>query len=242
LDNRAFRTSWPIAAAVVLNVFALASETSAAPQAKPRWATGPEVQRRLVQPVDIHWAGNPLRPAVQHLAEAVQVAILIDRRVDPGQKLDLEVKGESFQSILQAIVRQCGLGMSRLGPIVYLGPPSVAEQLKSTTAAFEQVVRKLPKAVQRKFLQTKAMAWDDLAVPRELLAELARQNGLKIAGLERVPHDLWAGADLPPLSLIDRLSLIAMQFDLTFKVAPNGSQIELVPMTVSESDRSTGMR
>ena len=37
-------------------------------------------------------------------------------------------------------------------------------------------------------------------------------------------------ADLPPISLADRLSLILCQFDLTFEMAADGQSIRLVPM------------
>lgn len=236
-SNRMFGMIQPVAAAVLLGTLVCATVADAADRAKIEWVTGPKVSRKLAQPVDIHWAANPLRPAVQHLAEALQVAILVDRRVDPDQKLDLKLKGESFQGVLDAVAKHCGLGLSQVGPIVYLGPPAVAQRLRPTVAAFEQAVRKLPKTAQRKFFRSKAMAWDDLAAPRDLLADLARQNGLKIVGLDRVPHDLWAAVDLPPLSLVDRLSLIAVQFDLTCKVSGNGSQIELVPAAIaSESE------
>ena len=53
---------------------------------------------------------------------------------------------------------------------------------------------------------------------------------MTIAGLDQVPHDLWAAADLPPMSLVDRLTLIAIQFDLTFTIAADGAQVELVPV------------
>jgi hypothetical protein len=45
-----------------------------------------------------------------------------------------------------------------------------------------------------------------------------------------VPHDLWAGADLPAMPLVDQLTLIATQFDLTFEFAPDGRSVALVPI------------
>ncbi len=63
-----------------------------------------------------------------------------------------------------------------------------------------------------------------------LLAELA-QGGLEITGLDIVPHDLWAAADLPAMPLTDRLALIAVQFDLALKVADRGRRLELVPLS-----------
>ena len=156
------------------------------------------------------------------------MAILIDRRVDPSQKLDISLSGVPLESALQKIAQHCGLGVTRLGSVLYLGPPSGAEHLRTIAAMLEREIRHLPPAIKRKYRHTKAFAWEDLAMPRELLAELAREGGLKIAGLELVHHDLWAAADLPPMPLTDRLALIAVQFDLAFKVADRGQRLELV--------------
>ena len=199
------------------------------PQDRVNWATGTAFQRQLSEPCDLLlWAGKPLRQAIESLSRARKVAILIDRRVDPSQKLDISLKNVPLGSALQTIAQRRGLGVSRLGSVVYLGPPLAAEHLGAIAAMLEKDIRYLPLAVRRKYHQTQGLAWEDLAAPRELLAELARQGGLEIAGLELVPHDLWAAADLPPMSLTDRLALIAVQFDLAFKVAARGQRVELV--------------
>jgi len=193
------------------------------------WATGAAFRQKLAEPVDILWSQNPLRQAIERLSRAKTVAILIDRRVDPGRKLEVSLKGEPLESALKKIASPLGLGVSRLGAIVYLGPRQSAERLPVVAAALTKEIRGLSTAVQRKYLQPKGFAWEDLDAPRELLERLGRENELKIAGLERMPHDLWAAADLPPSSLVDRLTLIAIQFDLTFKVADDGTRLELTP-------------
>lgn len=194
------------------------------------WATGPALQQRLAQPVDIVWTNNPLRKALESLSRAQKVAILLDRRVDPGQKVDLSVRATPLESVLQLIARHRELGVCRLGAVVYLGPPQAASRLRALAALREEDVRRLPPAAGRKFLQLKALAWEELAVPRDLLAQLGRENRLEIAGLNRVPHDLWPAADLPPMSLVDRLTLIAIQFDLTFEIAADGASLTLAPI------------
>jgi hypothetical protein len=158
------------------------------------------------------------------------VAILIDRRVDPGQRLTLNLQNVPLETILQTVAERCGLGLARLGPVVYLAPPPAAERLRPLAAAMDRAARQLPAAAQRKFLRVQPLAWEDLATPRALLEQLARQNGLEIDGLERVPHDLWAAADLPPLSLVERLTLIAAQLDLGFTIAAGGTRLELGPV------------
>jgi hypothetical protein len=222
------RTGLAIAAAIA--ACALVGAGAAGSAERTHWATGPALQQALTQQIDIVWSGNPVRQALGNLSRAQRVAILIDRRVDPGQKLDLKLDGVPMGTALQTIADRCGLGTARLGPVVYVGPPAAAERLPTLAAAFEKDVRRLPPALRQKFLQPKPLAWENLASPRDLLAELGRQNGVDIGGLAHVPHDLWAEADLPPISLVDRLTLIAVQFDLGFAVAANGSGVELVPV------------
>ena len=40
---------------------------------------------------------------------------------------------------------------------------------------------------------------------------------------------MWAAADLPPLSLADRLTLVLAQFDLTFEIDAGGQSLKLTP-------------
>jgi hypothetical protein len=194
------------------------------------WATGPAFRQTLAQPVDIFWSSIPLRRAMTSLSQAQHVAIVIDRRVDPSRKLDVEVKNVSLESALRLVADRCGLGVGRLGDVIYLGPVSAAERLHPVATLLEKELRQLPAAAQRKFLHAKAIAWRDLSTPRDLLAQLGQENGVEIIGLGRVPHDLWAAADLPPLSLIDRLTIIVVQFDLAFQFSDAGARIVLVPI------------
>ena len=203
---------------------------SAAPHAVSHWATGPALQARLGGSVDIVWAENPLRRAIHNLSQAQGVAMLVDRRVDPDQKCDLQFSGVPLRAAIEEIAHRCDLGISLFGPVVYLGPPEATARLRTLAALREDDVRRLPEPAARRFSQLKPFKWDDLATPRELLQQLAKQNGIELANLELVPHDLWAAADLPPLSLADRLTLVAIQFDLTFSFSADGTVVRLVPV------------
>ncbi len=194
------------------------------------WATGPALRKQLAEPVDIYWVNNPLRKAIGNLSQTRRVAVLIDRRVDPGKELNVSLKGVPLESALRQIARPRGLDVSRLGNVLYLGPAAAADRLNAVSTEFKEGIRRLPYATQRKYFLRKKLAWEDLAEPREILEILGRRSGLAIDRLDRVPHDLWAAADLPNLSLADRLTLIAFQFDLTFKIAADGKRLELVPL------------
>jgi hypothetical protein len=188
------------------------------------------LQKQLAQPVGISWSGNPLRQALESLSRAQHVAVLIDRRVDPGQRLDVQFDGLPLAAALQEIARSRQLGVSFLGPVAYFGPPRASSRLRTIAALRTKEVLVLPAALQRKLLLPRPIAWEDFATPRNLLTQLAEQSGLAIQGADRVPHDLWAAADLPSLSLVDRLTLILIQFDLTFQVDADGKTVTLIPL------------
>ncbi len=194
------------------------------------WLTGTRLQKRLARPVGISWSGNRLRKALDSLSRTQQVAVLIDRRVDPGQKLELQLNELPLEAVLHEIARRQELGVSLLRSVVYFGPPRASSRLRTIAAMRTEEIRRLPVGLQRRFLLPKRFGWDDFATPRELLAELAEQGGLEIEGAHRVPHDLWAAADLPPLSLVDRLTLILVQFDLTFQLSGDAKTLGLVPL------------
>ena len=164
------------------------------------------------------------------LSRANRVAIVIDRRVDPDQKLNLSLHNVPLEDVLRQAAASLGLGMTKLGPVIYFGPPEYTARLRTLAEIRAEEVRALPYEARRKLTEIDRLAWDDFAMPREILGQLAEKSGLRIVGLERVPHDLWAAAELPPLPLIDRLTLLLGQFDLSFQVAPDGDSITLAPL------------
>jgi hypothetical protein len=239
--NPAISCSHPrlwIAAAIAANTLVWGSVANAAE--KVHWATGEALRQKLAEPVDVLWTEIPLRQAIESLSQAKKVAILIDRRVDPSRKLEVSLKEEPLESALKKIASPLGLGVSRLGAVIYLGPRPAAEHLPAVAATLTRDIRGLSTAMQRKYLQPKGFAWEDLATPRELLERLGRENDVKVANLEQMPHDLWAAADLPPSSLVDRLTLIAIQFDMTFQVSAGGKQLELVHLPETGESPSEG--
>ncbi|NQT16771.1 MAG: hypothetical protein HQ582_28700, partial [Planctomycetes bacterium] len=205
----------------------LSGFATAAPQPPVPWRTGTALEKQLAEPVDVFWSGTPLRQALHSLSQTQRVAVLIDRRTDPGQSLELKRNGLSLSRVFQEIAGSRGLGICWVGPVAYLGPARATSRARTLVALRRDQAGRLPPAAARKFLLPKRIGWDDFATPRDLLARLAAQSGIEIAGQEFVPHDLWAGADLPPLSFIEQLTLIAGQFDLTFQIAADGAAVAL---------------
>lgn len=228
LLGRHCRLVQPCAAALALMCVAAFVRHGVA--AEPiRWKNAASAAQRLEMPLGtgIHWSGRAIRDALRSLSrsDGIQIAILLDRRVDPGRPLELRIADGTLAGAIDRIADHADLGWCQVGPVIYFGPRATARRLRTVVELRKEELSGPAAGVTSKLRRIKAWRWDDLATPRELVEELAHEAELKLDGLERIPHDLWAGADLPPATAIERLSLILAGYDLTFAidVARNGA-------------------
>jgi hypothetical protein len=224
------RTWWAVIAALT---FTAALVDFAAAEEPAAWLTGDKLRAQLEQKVGIHWGGTKgrtFRQAIGRLASSQRVAIVLDRRVDPDQKIELSLDDVTLDAALKLIAAHKELGVAQVGSAIYLGPKRTADILRTLATLRKDEMLRLPSSVRSRLLQLRPMRWDDLATPRDLLAALAADSHMEIRGADRIPHDLWAAADVPPANFIDHLTLIAGQFDLTFHFADDGLGVQLVEM------------
>jgi len=214
-----------------------AAEARAYDPASPNWLTGKAFDQQLELPADLACANRPLGTVLVNLAQSQRLAIWLDRRVDPDRLLALSISAEPLKAVLEQIAAREELGYSTLGPVVYFGPTDAAAKLRTLAYLRNEELKSLAAARRKAFTNHRSWQWNDLATPRDLLSLLAREAHVDFSGLEQVPHDLWPARSLPALSWIDRLTLVAIQFNLTFQVAPDGKSVALVgvPDTVVAS-------
>ncbi len=198
--------------------------------AENTWLTGEPLRQALSGKIGVTWSNIPFRQAIERLSQSQKVAIMLDRRVDPDQKIELKLDDVPLAEGFQRIASRLDIGTTMLGPVAYFGPKPITERLRTVAALRSDDTRRLPAAVRQRWAQMKPWKWEALSAPRELLAELGHTTGIKIDGLQQIPADLWAAGDLPPLSLPDRLTLILSPFDLTYSVAADGLSIRLVSL------------
>jgi hypothetical protein len=199
------------------------------------WRTGRDLEKILEKNIGgagLAWSGQTLRDALTNLSRSpgYRVAMVLDRRIDPGTRLELAMGDVPFEDALSRIASAAGADYCQVANVIYFGPSSITRRLRTVSEIRKQDLRALPLANAKRFNIYKPLAWDDLAEPRELLKALAAEAGATIENLDAVPHDLWAAADSPLLSLPDRLTLVAGQFDLTYEVDTDGTTLRLVPI------------
>lgn len=199
------------------------------------WRTGASLQRALAQPVSITWSGISLRRALTRLAQVQRVAILLDRRLDPSQKIEFSVQDTPLEDSLQRLAAQIHAAPALVGPVFYLSPRGTSANLSDVAARRREEADRLPSPVARRFTAKRPWHWPMLAVPRTLLEQLAGEAGTTIAGLDQIPHDLWPETDLPALAWTDRLTLVLAGFDRTFEFRDGGRTVRIIPFPAQTS-------
>ncbi|MFV1964014.1 MAG: hypothetical protein ACC628_01230 [Pirellulaceae bacterium] len=194
------------------------------------WLADRKFERQLDAEAGITLYENPVRDAIASLSRTQRICIWLDRRLDPGFEPDFTSHGTSLNVLLQRLAARLHGGVGYMKSVVYLGPVATARKLPTLVAIRTDEAKALPEEVQPAFLQRRVSHWDDLAVPRQIIEALARESRLSVVGVEHVSHDLWPAVDLPPLTFVERLSLVLAGFDLTFEIARDGSAVRIVPM------------
>ncbi len=198
--------------------------------AAENWLTGEALQQALTQTAAVTWGNISARSAVESFAKAQRVAVMLDRRIDPDQKIELAFQDVPLQEALARIASRLRMGVTMLGPVAYFGPKATVERLRTVVALRSDEATHLPLATRLHWTQAKAWKWEKLSAPRELIADLGQENQVQIEGLEKISTDLWAAADLPPLTLPERLMVVLAQFDLTYEPSADGTSLRIVTM------------
>jgi hypothetical protein len=199
------------------------------------WRTGRDLQKFLDQNIGgagLAWSGQEVRDALSTLSRSsgIRVAMLLDRRIDPGTPLSLAMGNVTLDDALGRIAKAAKADVCQVGSVMYFGPASLTQRLRTIAELRKQEIRALPPADAKPFVVLKPLKWDELAEPRALLKAMAAEANATIENLDVVPHDLWAAADLPAMPLADRLSIVAAAYDLTFAIQPGAATLRLEPI------------
>ena len=194
------------------------------------WLTGTAWREGVDSPVSVEWSGVPLRQALERLGQAQRLAVLIDRRVDPEQAISMQATQQSLRQIVEQVATGQRAGVAFWEPLVYIGPAPVARDVRTWSAIVREEVLAAPAATRARFTRVSRGGWPVLSRPRDLLDQLAAEAGVSLTPLVTVEHDLWAGADLPPMTWTDRVLVVAVQLGLRPKISADGQRVTLVPL------------
>ncbi len=195
---------------------------------------GELLRQALAQRRGLFASGQTLRAAATELQTATGVAIVLDRRINPGTVIEVSTGFVSVRETIVAISESVPKAAASIGDrYVFVGPTAAARRLRTLTEikreAVEQLRRSMDASKYLILVAARAASWSDLAQPRQLIIDAASDAGLQVNNPDVVPHDLWAAARLPDLNFADFATLVLNQFDFTFELTGDGS-VTIVPV------------
>lgn len=190
--------------------------------------------RELDKPLSIDRERAELRPLLDRLAEDRRIAIVLDRRVDPGMTIAARFPPATVRDTIDAIARQADAVVRIVGDTVVVGPESGIGRLRTVCILrgleFDALAD-VPGRRRFALAATHSLAWDDLDRPADLVERIAQRAELTVAGLEQVPHDLWARGAIVEMTATEALSWVLGQYDLTFEWTGVADGIRIVPLS-----------
>jgi hypothetical protein len=138
----------------------------------------------------VHWDKVPLGDALARLETTLGEPIFTDRRVDPNNRISLDIVDAASDDVLAQAAAAASLGTSRLVGLVYFGPTGATSQLRTLAAIGEEEIARLPAKLRSAAKVKQAVDWSRLAEPRQLVTKLVEGRGLRLDGAEKIPHNL----------------------------------------------------
>jgi hypothetical protein len=204
----------------------------AAEPARPAivWKLGQDFTTTLQSPGSGTWKQVPLKRVMADLARVHRTFLLLDRRVDPAQQLDYTAPNGSLEVTLRGIADHLKLGIAIGNGWVYIGPPDAAKKIRTLCALREaDVETQLPKELRTHWQRRSVLVWQNPKPPRELAESLVEKLG-QFTNAEAIVSDLWEPRHWPTMPALEQLSLLLVQFDLTWTWEEEGQKLKLVPL------------
>jgi hypothetical protein len=205
--------------------------------------TGKPFEGALAQRIGRAWGGqdgNTLRGIVRQLSDSQRVSILLDRRIDPTQSVELTLPPTPLRDVLSALAHKVNAELSILGNVAYLGPTDSAKKLRTLVELRNSELSKLANSAagihspwrtrSLAWTSRKSFRWQDLDRPRDLLEQVSDQFRIEIDNPGVIPHDLWAASSMPQVTATEAFSLLLVQFGSTFEFVPDRVAIRIVPL------------
>jgi len=159
------------------------------------------------------WTRLPLRDWVDRAATMAGMPVVLDRRLDPQLPVTLDADGRPLRDVIATVATAASAAVDELAGSVRIVPTANAGRARKADRDRAARIAALPITVRRTVSQRRPWRWPAGARPRDLVVAAATEAGVEIAGIDSIPHDHFPAADLPALSLAERVDLVLAHFD-----------------------------
>ena len=204
---------------------------------KAKYLTGQKLDRRKLQPLSLWWKDAGLRDRLKAFSETQNIAIMLDRRVDPNTIVNLGIENRTVEQIFLRISAPANIGVCRIEDCYYFGPVDTTIALPIAMDTLFRQAKKVARRSKVKWTVKRPVRTGPIVATKSLIEAVATKHGFTVNGLEELPHDLWYSVSLPPTSVLGQIQLMLAGFDKTFEIDPDGKSITIIDFPKIESAR-----
>ena len=202
---------------------------------KAKYLTGKKLDRRNLQAVSFWWKDAELRDRLVAFSETADIAIMLDRRVDPSTIVNLGVENRTVEQVFRRVGSAAKIGVCRIEDCYYFGPVDTTIALPIAMDSLFRQAKKVARRSAVKWTVKRPVRTGPVVATKSLIQAIATKHGFAINGLEELPHDLWYSVSLPPTSVLGQIQLMLAGFGKTFEIDPDGKSITIIDFPKLES-------
>lgn len=177
------------------------------------------------------WRTTPVASIAERIGAITGVPVVIDRRIDPTRRIDLDGGGRPLEIVLGEFAEAAGGEVASLSRSFRIVPKGLARRVTDADAARPSRLAPLPSAARNSLDTESTCRWEAGTPPRELVERLAKEASIPIGPLDTIPLDHLPAGSLPPLPLADRLDLVLAHYDLRIEAGPRARRsLAIVPL------------
>ena len=190
--------------------------------------TGKKLDKKSSLEFSIWWKDAELRDRLKAFSTEEQIAIMLDRRIDPSTLMNLGIENRSVEQILWRVSSAAEIGVCRIEDCYYFGPVDTTVALPIALDTLSRQAKKVRSRSKVKWTIKRPIRTGPLVATKVLIEAIADKHGFAVNGLDDLPHDLWYEVSLPPTSVIGQMQLMLAGFGKTFEIDPDGKSITII--------------
>ena len=204
-----------------------------------KWLTGRKLDEFNQIAISVWWSDAALRDRMMRFSMNHQLAIFLDRRVDPSTIIELAVQDVTKEQFLWSIAKSSNLGVCRIEDFYYFGPVEFAAKLPEVCRQLARSTSRQRKNANVDWSLRRPLKTKSIVEPKQILLDLAEENRFQIENAEVIEHDIWAGFELPNTSLQIRVAILLVGFGKSFERNEDGSVIKIVDFPEIQTREAT---
>lgn len=198
----------------------------------PKRLSGREFSKKLAGRVNLVRESAGLLDILHDLQTTQNVAIVLDRRVDPTQTTTVKVTAAPLETAIHRVAHNSGNTARVIGSTVFVGPAESLTKLRTIITQRTNELREskdVPVRQLRRLTSRNVVHWNDLDKPADITQRVADTNSVQLKNIDAMRHDLWRHGTLVGVNFVEAISVLLLQYDKTFTWNDDASEITIVP-------------